>query len=203
VEKKRFRAWEQLRPDVQEARRAFREVMAGIDLDSVVFLDETGCNIQMARQHGWGLRGSHVYDYIPGSRGPNMTVVGAIRRDRVLCHEVFQGALNKEKWRSFVEKKLVPRLHPGQVLVLDNLQVHKDPASLDLLERSGVVVLFQPPYSPDLNPIELCWAFIKRHLRRMRQRVAANLAPAVRRALERVTTRLLEGWYQHCCNQPI
>lgn len=176
--------------------------MNGINWDNVVFLDETSCNIQMARQHGWALRGEHVYDYVPGSRGPNITVVGAITRDRVLCYDVMKGALNKEKWRAFVEEKLAPRLYPGDILVLDNLQVHKDPEALAMLEEQGVVVLFQPPYSPDLNPIELCWAFIKRLLRKLRERRVDNMKAAIGRALKRVTSSLLEGWYQHCCHQP-
>lgn len=176
--------------------------MNGIDWDNVVFLDETSCNIQMARQHGWAPRGEHVYDYVPGSRGPNITVVGAITRDRVLCHDVMKGALNKEKWRAFVEDKLAPRLYPGDILVLDNLQVHKDPEALALLEGQGVIVLFQPPYSPDLNPIEFCWAFIKRLLRKLGERRVENMKAAIGRALKRVTSSLLEGWYQHCCYQP-
>ena len=97
---------------------------------------------------------------------------------------------------------LAPRLYPGEILVLDNLQAHKDPAALAHLEEQGVTVRFQPPYSPDLNPIELCWAFIKRHLRTLRERRVDNMRAAIGRAFKRVTNALLEGWYQDCCHQP-
>lgn len=173
--------------------------MQGIDWNNVVFLDETGCNVQLAREHGWALSGQSVCDYVPGQRGANISVVGAIRRDRVLCYEVMNGALNTEKWRHFVQTKLAPRLYPGDILILDNLAVHKDPTAIEWIEQAGAMVLFQPPYSPDLNPIELCWAFMKRFLRKLGVREVRALPSAIRRAFMRVTSPLLEAWFQHCC----
>jgi transposase len=173
--------------------------MLGLDPERLVFLDETGCTVNMTRQHGWALRGESVCQRVPGSRGRNISVVGAIRSDRVLCYDVMPGSLNKEKWQAFVREKLAPALYPGDVLVLDNLRVHKDPVALQWLNDAGVLVLFQPPYSPDLNPIELCWAFIKRHLRKIGEGNPSKMKRAIRRALERVTSRHLEAWFAHCC----
>lgn len=165
----------------------------------MIFIDETGCNVQLAPEWGWAPAGERLVDRRPGNRGKNLSVVGAIRQDRVLCHAKFEGALNGPKWKSFVEKVLRPRLYPGDVVVMDNLRVHKNAEALALIENAGATVRFFPPYSPDMNPIELCWSFVKHHLRRLRERTFDGLQRGVWRALMRVTGRHLESWFAKSC----
>jgi putative transposase len=171
--------------------------MRGVEPERLVFLDETGCNVLLAPERGWSLRGERLMDRRPGRHWQSISVVAAIRQDRVLCHQSMDGALNTERWLEFVEKKLCPTLFPGDILVLDNLKVHKNKRAIELIEATGAEVKFQPPYSPEYNPIELTWAFLKHVLRRLRARTSTALRKAVWRALLRVTPRHLAGWFKH------
>lgn len=162
----------------------------------MVFLDETGCNLRLTPEYGWALKGERLIDKRPGNYGKNLTVVGAIREDRVLCHEKFDGALNGSRWTHFVAKTLCPRLFPGDIVVMDNLKVHKNEVALAMIESTGARVKFLPPYSPEMNPIELCWSFLKHHLRRLRETTAPGLARGVLRGLLRVTGRHLRSWFE-------
>lgn len=171
--------------------------MKDVDPQRLVFLDETGCNLQLAPEHGWALRGERIFDRRPGGHWKNLSVVGAVRQDRVVCHQCIDGALNTERWLEFLEKKLCPNLYPGDIVVLDNLQVHKNARGLELIRATGAEVKFQPPYSPEYNPIELVWSFLKRILRKLRATTSPLLRRAVWRAFMRVRTRHLEAWFRH------
>jgi hypothetical protein len=111
---------------VIERRRAFIEWMKTADFSRLVFIDETGCNLQLTPRYGWSVRGERLVDTRPAVRGKNLTVIGAIRQDRVLCHDKFEGALNSTRWFAFVDKVLCPVLYPGDTVVLDTLSVHKN-----------------------------------------------------------------------------
>lgn len=181
-----------------ERRRAFIEWMKTADFSRLVFIDETGCNLQLTPRYGWSVRGERLVDTRPAVRGKNLTVIGAIRQDRVLCHDKFEGALNSTRWFAFVDKVLCPVLYPGDTVVLDNLSVHKNADAVALIEAKGASVKFLPPYSPELNPIEMCWSFVKHVLRRLRERTLHGLRRGVWRALMRVTGRHLAAWFQAC-----
>ena len=200
--KKQFRASERDRPDVIAARQAFVAWLKTIALSKVIFIDETGCNVKMTPEYGWAVRGERLVDRRPACHGKNLTVVGAIREDRVLCHDKFEGTLNGDRWRQFVKKTLCPKIYPGDIVVVDNLRVHKDAEALALIRAEGAKVKFLPPYSPDLNPIELCWAFLKHQLRRLRERTIGGLRRGVWRGLMRVTGRHLRAWFRESCVNP-
>jgi len=178
-------------------REAFEAWMTTTDSSRLVFLDETGCNIQLVPEYGWSMRGQRLIDRRPGGHWKNVSVVGAIRRDKVLCHSSFEGALNTARWLEFLEKKLCPTLNPGDIVVMDNLSVHKNSRGIELIREAGADVKFQPPYSPEFNPIELTWSFVKHVLRKLRATTTQLLKRGVWRALLRVTTRHLEGWFRH------
>jgi transposase len=169
-----------------------------VDFTRVVVLDETGCNAQLTPEYGWAIRGERLVDRRPAARGKNLSVVGAVRVDRVLCHQEFEGALNAERWMEFVSKTLIPVMYPGDILLLDNLQIHKNIEALELIEAAGVEVKFLPAYSPDFSPIELCWSFLKHHVRRLRERSIPALRRAVWRSLLRVTGKHLRAWFAKC-----
>jgi transposase len=204
AKKKQFHAAERLRPDVVAQRNEYLGFMAGVRQEDIVSLDECGCNRHTVPQYGWAPAGTRAVATRGGQRGPNVTVVGAVRQDRVLCHEKFLGALNTERWESFVEHKLCPLLHEGNVVILDNLSVHKSPRALALIEETGAIPLFLPPYHPELNPIEECWALVKHYLRKLIAKGVGDVFECLRRALARIKSSQLRGWFEHAGyrNQP-
>lgn len=154
--------------------------------------------MKLTPEHGWALSGERLVDSRPAVRGKNLSVVGAIRQDRVLCHDKFEGALNGERWVEFVRTKLCPQLYPGDIVLVDNLGVHKNAIAHQLIAAEGATLMFLPPYSPEMNPIELCWSLLKHHLRRLRERTIPDLRRAVWRCLMRVTGRHLAAWFKNC-----
>jgi transposase len=152
----------------------------------------------MASRYGRGLRGERVVDFKPANWGRSLTVVGAIRSTGVVAHQMFDGAMNTDRFIEFVEKRLCPRLRPGDVVVMDNLAAHHATEVRRLVEIRGAEVLHLPPYSPDLNPIEQCWAFVKNLLRKARARTEVLVRETVRRAFLRVRKKHLAGWFNHC-----
>jgi transposase len=198
LEKKRFRPSEQARPKVQEQRATFCRALSQIPLDRLIVLDESGCNLAMSLAYGRALRGARVYDHKPANWGENLSVIGAVRSDRVLCHQIFVGAVNGPRFVEFVRDTLAPRLYPGDVVVLDNLRAHHAPIVRDLVHAVGATLLFLPPYSPDLSPIEPCWGFVKHHLRRLAHRTTETLRRAIPNVLKRVRTKHLANWFTHC-----
>jgi transposase len=145
----------------------------------------------MSLAYGRALSGERVVDHKPANWGDNLSIVGAVRADRVLCHQTFVGAVNGPRFVEFVRETLCPRLYPGDVIVLDNLRAHHAPAVRELVEGVGARLLFLPPYSPDLSPIEPCWSFVKHHLRRLAHRTADALRRAIPNVLKRVRSTIL------------
>lgn len=172
--------------------------MAGVDPARLIFIDESGCNVSMSPTHGRALRGHRVYDHKPINWGENLSVIGAVRLDRVVCHQTFVGSINSPKFIEFVQKRLCRRLHDGDIVVLDNLRPHHAPAVRELIEARGAELVFLPPYSPDFSPIEPCWSFIKHHLRRFALRTAEKLRRGICTAFLRVSPQHLAGWFHHC-----
>lgn len=198
AKKKSFRATEQDRPDVREKRRVFLAALAKINPDDLIFIDESGCNVAMACAYGRAPAGVRVRDSRPGNRGKHVTIVGAIRNDRVLCHRTMLGAMTKPDFIDFVTRVLCPRLHRGAVVILDNLRAHHAVEVREAVEAVGGRVLYLPPYSPELNPIELCWSFAKTWLRRLAQRTEDRLRKAINNTMLRVRRSHLSAWFRHC-----
>lgn len=198
MEKKQFTPSEQLKERVQAQRLEFLRRIGTIDWNRLVFLDESGFNLSMTPSRGWGPRGARVNDCKPANWGENLSVIGAIRVDRVHCHQTLEGAVNGTRFVQFVEKRLCPILQLGDVVIMDNLRAHHIPAVRQAIEAEGAELLFLPPYSPDLNPIELCWSFIKNVVRRRKERTEERLKRAIRSAFLRVRTRMLANWFAHC-----
>jgi transposase len=111
---------------------------------------------------------------------------------------VIRGPVDTDVFRAYTNQVLVPTLHPGDIVVLDNLRAHKAPDIRERIERVGAELWYLPPYSPDLNPIELMWSKVKAHLRRVAARTEESLYDAVAQALETVTKRDACNWLQHC-----
>jgi transposase len=187
---------------VQAERRAFQRWAARIDPRRLVFLDESGANLAMGRSHAWLPRGTELIEPRPRNWGDNLTLVGAIRVDRWLTLATAWGAMTTRGFVTWVRRRLVRHLRRGDVVLLDNLAVHKARAVRALIEAAGATLRFLPPYSCDFNPIESAWALIKKRIRSVAPRSGAALRTTAQRARSVVRPRHCQNWFAHAGYQP-
>jgi transposase len=162
-----------------------------------VFVDESGANLAMGRSHAWVKRGAVLVDPRPMNWGDNLTMIGAIRADRWLTMRTEWEAANAERFVTWVERRLVPKLRPGDVVIMDNLGAHKDARVRLLIEQCDATLAFLPPYSYDFNPIESAWALIKKRIRSIAPRTGRALRSTAQRAWRAVRPEHCQKWYAH------
>ena len=172
-------------------------MMVGFDMKNMVFLDESGITTQMLRLYGRTLGGQRVHDSAPG-QWRTLTLLGAVTLGGWLATMTIESPTDGDVFLSFLEHVLCPKLKPGNVVVMDNLSSHKVAGVRELIEATGAQVRDLPPYSPDFNPIEKCWAQIKQHLRALKARTVTALEGGVATALGTLTTFNIEGYFRHC-----
>jgi transposase len=163
----------------------------------LVFLDESGANLAMGRSHAWLLRGTELIEPRPMNWGENLTMVGAMRLDGWVTMATGWQAMNAARFLAWVERRLVPCLRRGDVVVMDNLAAHKTRAVRDAIERAGATVRFLPPYSYDFNPIESGWALIKKRIRAVAPRTSRTLRLTAQRARRVVRPDHCRQWFAH------
>jgi transposase len=198
AKKKSLRAREQLDPEVVAQRREWRERTADIDPDRFVFLDQSHAKTTMTRTYGRAPRGERVVDHVPAGKYHSTTMLGAVRFDGTVAAMVYEGGTNVPVMETFTETELRRIVRPGDIVVMDNLSAHKDPAVVAAIERLGASVWHLPPYSPDFNPIEQMWSKVKEILRSIKARTAEALLDAIGVALRAVTATDAQGWFTHC-----
>ena len=132
---------------------------------AVFYLDECGVDHRLYREYGRAPRGERIYQAVAGARRERTSIISASQRSKLVAPLVFQGSCNAEVVDIYFEKVLLPALPPGSVIVLDNARFHQSPRLLKRVQAAGCQLLFLPPYSPDLNPIEHLWAAFKTRLR--------------------------------------
>ena len=189
---------EQDRSDVAAARRAWAEAQPSLDPARLVFLDETWATTNMARRYGRAPRGERALDAVPHGHWRTTTVVAALRAEGITAPLVLDGAMNGPGFLAYVEQFLVPALRPGDVLIMDNLGSHKVAGVREAVEAAGATLLYLPPYSPDLNPIEMAFAKLKGLLRAEAARTVEALWAAVARALARFPPAECGRYLAHC-----
>jgi len=163
-----------------------------------VFLDEVGAHTSLTRLYGRAPRGVRLVDAVPAGTWETTTLVSAIRRDGVVAALTFTGATDEAAFWTYLDQVLIPALRPGDIVVLDNLAVHRRPAVARALRRAGAGVWYLPPYSPDYNPIEKVWAKVKAFLRKARARTTEALWDAFAQALQTVTAEDCANSFAHC-----
>lgn len=163
-----------------------------------MFLDESGAKTNMTRLRGRALKGERVYDSAPYGHWCTTTMISSIRLDGTTACMTLEGATTTEVFRAYVASVLIPTLKSGDVVVMDNLSPHKNSETLGLIEQVGARVLFLPPYSPDLNPIEKMWSKVKEWLRSAKARTQETLWAAIASALAAVTPTDAMGWFASC-----
>jgi len=169
-----------------------------IDPERLVFVDETGTSIDMIRTHARALKGERVGGEVPRNRGRATTLIGAIALRGLVAAMTVEGGTTGAIFENYVKYELAPQLEPGDVVVWDNLAAHHVKAARAAIEEAGALLIYTPPYSPEYNPIELCWSKVKKILRDLGARTAEDLGAAIQLALESVTPSDLQGWFAHC-----
>jgi transposase len=186
---------------VKRLRRVFRQqIVPAVQAiaEHVKFIDESGVNLGLTRLFGRAAPGQRVVEATPGISGPHSTVVAAVGLSGVQAPWILEGAMNTVGFETYVEQILAPTLQTGDWVLLDNLSVHKGSTVRSMIEARGARLIFLPPYSPDLNPIELCWAKVKTALRAAKARTWDALVDALAKALRSVSPDDVRAWFIHC-----
>ena len=158
-----------------------------MDPSQFVFLDETGATTAMVRRYGRCARGKRLVDAAPAGHWKTTTFVAGLRASGIIAPLVLDGPMTGEVFRAYVEQMLAPALSPGDVVVMDNLAAHKVAGVREALQAAGASVLYLPPYSPDLNPIEQLFAKLKALLRKAAARTQDALWETIGISLEAFT----------------
>jgi len=143
--------------------------MHNLDPRRLIFIDETWIKTNMSPQRGWAMKGQRLRGFAPHGHWNTMTFLAALRCDQLTAPCVFDGPINGECFRAYVDQILVPTLKHRDIVIMDNLGSHKSKAVRNAIKQAGARLWFLPPYSPDLNPIEQTFAKIK-HWMRMAQK---------------------------------
>lgn len=162
-----------------EKRAAWQNGQAALDPAKLIFVDETWAKTNMVRLRGRAPQGKRLIDKTAHGHWKTSTFIAGLRLDGVIAPGVFDGAVNGDLFLAWVEQVLLPVLRPGDIVVMDNLSAHKRPAVRQVLAAAGAELRFLPPYSPDLNPIEMLFAKLKARLRAMRETTADGLWKAL------------------------
>lgn len=172
--------------------------MPTVDLERLVFLDESGAKTNMTRLRGRAPRGERVYDTAPHGHWYTTTMISSIRVDGSTACMTIEGSTTTEVFRAYVQHVLVPTLKDGDIVIMDNLSPHKNTDTLVLIEEAGATVKFLPAYSPDFNPIEKMWSKVKEYLRAAKARTENSLFSAIAAALKTVNKNDAENWFASC-----
>ena len=180
-------------------RFEYRDWVLKIDPHDLIFVDESGINLGMTRLKGRAKSGERLYDTCPRNRGSNISLIGALSLDGLIASMSLPGSVNTEVFVTYVREILAPQLWRGAFVIMDNLPVHKAQRIQDIIEKVGAKVVFLPPYSPDLSPIELCWSKLKQCLRTAKARTNT----AINQALTEIINQHISrddalGWFEHC-----
>ena len=161
-------------------------------------MDETGLKTNFTRFRGWAHGGDRLVEAIPGGRWQTNTLVHAIALDGTRAAMVLDGPIEGNCFAGFCEWLLAPSLHPGDLVVMDNLSSHKSSRAVQAIEAVGASVVYLPPYSPDLNPIENIFSKIKQLIRGIRPKTFSQIVDATKKALLKITFDDLEAVFLHC-----
>jgi transposase len=164
----------------------------------LVFVDEMGTHTSFAPLYAYAPRGKRAFFKVPRNRGKNTTLLASIGWEGMGPSMAVEGSTTKEVFEAYVEHFVAPALRPGQVVVMDNLGAHKGERVRELIEGRGCELLYLPPYSPDLNPIEEAFAKVKALLRQAGARTREALVEVIGQALDAVTSWDARGFFGHC-----
>lgn len=179
-----------------EARAAFVQGQITLDPGKLVFLDEAGVDIAMSREYGWAPAGLTPVIERP-ARGRRISLIGAIALDGSRGLRRVEGYVTGDEFITFLREDLGPNLRPGDIVVMDGPSIHKVAGVAEALAERGARALYLPPYSPEFNPIEMAWAWLKNLLRAAPPRQLKALRERVEELWKRLTIALCAAWIGH------
>ena len=196
AQKKSLHAQERDTEENRKRREEFVEVIGKIDLDRLIFLDESGVSTQMTRLYARSIGGARIHETTPDGRWKILTILGAISTRGMIATMTIEAATDREIFLAYLDEVLCPNLRPGDVVVMDNLSSHKVTGVRERIEAAGAQLLYLPPYSPDLNPIEKAWAKLKQLLRAAKARTKEALDQAIAQMLPMLTAEDAKAWFR-------
>lgn len=181
-----------------QRRTAWRFWQAHLHPHRLVFIDETGATTKMTRTRGRAFRGRRVVAKVPHGHWKTTTFVGALRATGMTAPLIIDGPINGEVFLAYVQQHLAPTLRPGDTVILDNLSSHKRAGVREAIEAVGARLEYLPPYSPDLNPIELAFAKLKALLRKAAARTIDQLEPLIATSVDKLQAKECLAYFRHC-----
>jgi transposase len=184
-------------PEHRQRRREFCALITALSARRLVFIDESFCKTGMRREYGWSKRGERVTGSRPFRAWKTVSLIGAIRigaKPKLMTH---RGTVDGKTFLKFVRNRLVPWLRRGDVVFLDNLNIHKMRAVRDAIEAVGATPVYLPTYSPELNPIELWWNDLKRQLRKLGHNAEDLLRRSVRQLRAATPITKISAWFRN------
>jgi len=182
---------------VAAARERWKAAQKQLDRTSLVFIDETGTSTNMARIRGRCRRGERLLGKVPHGHWKITTFVAGLRCDAITAPFVIDQPMNSAIFKAYLEQCLVPTLKPGDIVVMDNLSSHKSDDVRQIIEAAGARLLYLPPYSPDLNPIEMAFAKLKAHLRKAAERSMPALWDRIGSILDTFSQTECANFFSH------
>jgi putative transposase len=158
-----------------------------------------GIFIGFMRLMGRSPKGQRLYDLQAVCRGKNLTTIGAITQNEVLAFDIIAKSMKGEDFKQFIREKIVPKLWPGAVLVMDNLSAHKVEGIEEMIKSAGAQVVYLSPYSPEFNPIEHLWWEVKAFVRKFAPKNQVAVEKLVTLALKLCSKKHLQNYFAHCC----
>lgn len=196
--KKTLVASEREREDVVRQRDEWKQRQPQIDPQKVVFIDETWAKTNMTRTYGRSERGTRLVQSVPHGRWQTTTFLGALRATGFVAPLTIDGPVNGAVFLAWVQQHLVKNLSPGDIVVMDNLNVHKVAGVREAIEAAGAELRYLPPYSPDFNPIELAFSKLKKLLRDGAKRTTEALWKLCGKILDAFTPEECLAYFRHC-----
>jgi len=183
---------------IRQAREDYHQQIAALDAQRLRFVDQSGVNLAMTRLYGRAPKGERGLGAVPQNYGANVTMLRALGMQGVQAVMTVSGATHADVFLSYVEHVLAPTLRPGDIVVMDNLRAHKVAGVQQAREARGARLIYLPPYSPDLSPVEQGWSKLKAYLRKAQARSRETLDHAITPALTTITASDAYGWLRHC-----
>jgi transposase len=168
-----------------------------LDIERLIFLDESGVNTGMTRLYGRALKGRRLVDYTPDVRFERTSILSSVRLTGATIPMAYSGALDGELFVKYITDFLAPTLKVGDIVIMDNLSSHKVKGVIEPIVIAGATVLYLPPYSPDFNPIEQLWSKIKSFLRKIKARTTELLMDAIAAAFKTISLADIKNWFLH------
>jgi transposase len=195
TEKKSLHATERDTEENLRRREAFLDRIAQVAPEDLIYLDESGVSTQMTRLYGRAESGRRVHDSVPGGHWKMLTILGAMDHNGMMAAMTVEAATDREIFLAFLDEVLCPKLRAGHMVIMDNLSAHKVDGVRERIEACGASLLYLPPYSPDLNPIEKAWSKLKQTLRAVAARTVDALHQAVADQLPNISAQDASNWF--------